>query len=227
MSGKVRIHIYRIYFPESGKCYIGQTANMKRRMMYHLLKSQQVIGHAFRKYNEWEIMCLHICHSYDEADRVEIEEIRNFNSIAPNGYNLTRGGEGTGGLKWTDEQKKNASEIHKGLQVGKDNPMFGKKRPDLSARNKTLESRERIKLANTGRPRLDIAERNKSPEMRAKVRASKLGKKRSPFSDGWKAKISLSQRRGALKRLETKLQETFGNDYDSVMEAARKEREQL
>ncbi|KKN70969.1 hypothetical protein LCGC14_0425710 [marine sediment metagenome] len=89
------VHIYRIYFPESDKCYIGQTIDLKRRMKEHLVKEHKSLIHrAFNKYDEWEVTPLHVCYSHDDANRIEIEEIRNFDSIHPNGYNLTRGGEG-------------------------------------------------------------------------------------------------------------------------------------
>lgn len=96
-SKKERIFIYRIYFPESNKCYIGQTNNIKVRMIVHLngREGENISVHsALQKYDDWEISVLHTCYSRDEANRVEIEEIRNFNSVAPNGYNLTHGGEG-------------------------------------------------------------------------------------------------------------------------------------
>jgi len=53
--------------------------------------------------------------------------------------NLTNGGEGTTGFKWSDEQKKkrtgNKNLVH---GSGEKNPMFGKKRPDLAKRNKEI-----------------------------------------------------------------------------------------
>lgn len=41
--------------------------------------------------------------SYDEANKKEIEYIKLYNSLAPNGYNLTKGGDGTKGLIFTEE----------------------------------------------------------------------------------------------------------------------------
>lgn len=114
-----KIHIYQIYFPTSNKSYIGQSKNLKQRMAEHL-NSNYPVGNALRKYDDWQIEILHTCKSRDEANRIEIEEIRNFNSIRPNGYNITRGGEGIGNywvgrhhLKETIEKmKKN----HKGFE---------------------------------------------------------------------------------------------------------------
>lgn len=87
----MKIYIYAIWFPTSKKYYIGQTQNLKARMQAHF-KSRNIIYNALWKYNDWQISVLHTCKTRDEANRIEIEEIRNFNSVVPNGYNLTKGG---------------------------------------------------------------------------------------------------------------------------------------
>ena len=91
-------HIYKIYFPTTDKCYIGQTINIERRMHQHI-ESESYVGRAMRKYNDWKILILHTVKTSDAANLVEIEEIRNHNSVSPNGYNLTHGGEGSDGHK--------------------------------------------------------------------------------------------------------------------------------
>jgi len=90
----MRIYIYAIWFPTSKKYYIGQTCNLKARMKNHFY-SGSLVYYALWKYDDWKISILHTCKTRDEAYRIEIEEIRNYNSIAPNGYNLTRGGDGS------------------------------------------------------------------------------------------------------------------------------------
>ena len=86
------IYIYQIYFPTSDKCYIGQTKALDKRMKEHL-RSDSVVCKALWKYDDWTVSILHTCQSRDVANTLEVEEIRNFNSVAPNGYNLTSGGE--------------------------------------------------------------------------------------------------------------------------------------
>lgn len=112
----MKIYIYTICFPISGKYYIGQTDNLKRRMFDHL-NTDSVVGRALQKYDDWQVTILHTVKTCDEANRIEIEEIRNFNSVVPNGYNRTRGGNDPPVMR------------------GKDNPMFGRKRPDTIERN--------------------------------------------------------------------------------------------
>lgn len=116
------VYIYRIYFLVSGKCYIGQTCDLKRRLETHLT-ADSLVGLALRKHDDWVPSVLHTCYSRDEANRVEIEEIRNFNSVSPGGYNLTHGGEssGTGGTfsgrHHTDESLAKMSKSHIGVKA--------------------------------------------------------------------------------------------------------------
>ena len=84
-------------------------------MQQHIC-SGSLVCKALLKVNNWQVSILHICKTRDEANRIEIEEIRNFNSVAPNGYNLTHGGEGAGlenknaqGYKHSDEAKRKMS----------------------------------------------------------------------------------------------------------------------
>lgn len=90
-----KIYIYRIYFPTNNKCYIGQTNNLKMRLPLHL-RSGSLVCKALWKFNNWEVSILHTAKDKDAANLLEIEDIRNFNSVAPNGYNLTAGGDGAG-----------------------------------------------------------------------------------------------------------------------------------
>lgn len=101
-----QIYIYAIYFPTSKKYYVGQTCNLKRRMEQHLC-SDSLVCRALYKYNDWQIEILHTTKDKDAANLLEIEEIRHYNSVVPNGYNITRGGEGTRGLKRFDLIKRN------------------------------------------------------------------------------------------------------------------------
>jgi len=107
----MKIYIYAIWFPTSKKYYIGQTQNLKSRMFTHL-ENKSLVGNALRKYNDWQISIFHARKTRDEINLLEIECIRNFNSVAPNGYNLTRGGEGGDywkGKKLSEEHKKRIS----------------------------------------------------------------------------------------------------------------------
>jgi len=144
----MKIFIYIIYFPTSDRLnsyYVGQTAYLERRMSCHLI-SKSLVGNALRKYDDWTIEILHTCKSRDEANRIEIEEIRHYNCVVLNGYNLTRGGDGVCGYEHTKEWKQNQSRKMQGnkngegykhtekykkekskLMQGENNPFYNKK----------------------------------------------------------------------------------------------------
>jgi len=141
----MKIFIYIIQFPTSGKSYIGQTFNLKGRMLSHL-SNKSLVGNALRKYDDWKVSILHTTRLRTEANRIEIEEIRNHNSVCPNGYNLTRGGDDPPVMR------------------GEDNPMFGRKRPDVIKRNKKATGRkcpEQSKFMKEHNPakRLEVREK--------------------------------------------------------------------
>lgn len=111
----MKIYIYAFYFPINNKYYIGQTNNLQATMRRHLNRDYPV-GNALRKYDDWTVEVLHTTKDRDVANLLEIEEIRHYNCIAPNGYNLTRGGEGSDywkGKCFSDEHKKNMRGIKK------------------------------------------------------------------------------------------------------------------
>lgn len=119
----MKIYIYLIYFPTSNRLnpyYVGQTAYLNRRMLEHLRnKNNNFVGNALQKYDDWTIEILHTAKDRDEANRIEIEKIRHYDCIAPNGYNLTRGGDGVDGFKHSDEFKENQRNFMNGNQYGK------------------------------------------------------------------------------------------------------------
>lgn len=62
-----------------------------------------------------------------EAHALEIAEIARLGK--KNLCNLTGGGEGVCGLKFTDDQRLKLSEVHIGLQAGEKHPLYGSTRP--------------------------------------------------------------------------------------------------
>jgi len=110
----MRIFVYAIWFPTSKKYYIGQTCNLKGRMKTHL-NNNSLVGSALRKYDDWQVSILHVRKTRDEINLLEIECIRNFNSVAPNGYNLTRGGDGAN--YWKGKKRPNLSKAMQGHKV--------------------------------------------------------------------------------------------------------------
>lgn len=88
--------IIYMYTSPNGKKYIGQTWNNERRKSDHRNSSKKtVFNYAIKKYGfynfKYEILHSNI-KTQQELDSLEILEIQNHNSIAPNGYNVALGG---------------------------------------------------------------------------------------------------------------------------------------
>jgi len=97
-------YIYKIRNIITNKCYIGETkkSNPLLRWNEHKSKIQKGIGcpalqDAVNKYGieNFKFEVLIICFDEDRY-KYEIEYIKKYNTMAPNGYNLTPGGEGGG-----------------------------------------------------------------------------------------------------------------------------------
>lgn len=94
------MYIYKITNKINGKCYIGQTSRkVKYRIQDHFSsrKSQtriSLINQAVHKYGKDNFIVEELCYCFtpEELDLKEIFFIKEFNSIAPNGYNLEFGG---------------------------------------------------------------------------------------------------------------------------------------
>ena len=103
--------IYKITSP-SGKSYIGQTVRYKQRInCYKNLrcKNQTAIYNAILKYG-WENMTVEILWEKESKERLteelndlERKYIKEYQTLSPNGYNITEGGES--GMPSTKENK--------------------------------------------------------------------------------------------------------------------------
>jgi len=111
--------VYSVSFP-NGKKYIGiTTATLDVRKAEHKSRTRHgssfAIHAALNKYSgleKWEV--LNFCNSFEEAKELEKKYIKELNTMAPKGYNLTYGGDGIKGKKFTEEQRKRLSDAHKG-----------------------------------------------------------------------------------------------------------------
>ena len=100
----------------NGKQYVGITNDVIRRKRFHFSgHGSKLLHHAIKKYGR---------HNFDfnawyEGDEcfikmMECSIIVALGTRAPHGYNLTWGGDGTRGLRLTDETRKKLSAAHKG-----------------------------------------------------------------------------------------------------------------
>jgi len=129
---KLKTHyIYKLIAPNK-KCYIGRTVNFKDMLQRHL-KSDFPIGRAFRKYEpqNFKIEILWITINQNTANCIEVAAIDFYSTYKPNGYNMTKGGEGTVGHKFIPsiEWRRKQSEVKRGDK----NPM---RRSEIAAKFK-------------------------------------------------------------------------------------------
>lgn len=97
-------YIYRITNLVNKKQYIGQTKNYISRWKCHIYKMKKNAGcpaltAAMLKHGEenfkFEVIC--ICFD-DDLDKIETEYIKRYNTLVPNGYNISTGGKATYGF---------------------------------------------------------------------------------------------------------------------------------
>ena len=96
----------------NGKQYVGKTSKtLSRRRKHHEClargKSSHYFHCALRKYGyeNFEWLTLATSEDSNELHSLEQEYISLFNTLAPNGYNLTKGGDGTPGWHHSSETK--------------------------------------------------------------------------------------------------------------------------
>lgn len=151
------------------KRYVGQTVqSLSNRWKFHLSKASGCIAlkRAIQKYSKenFEIKALSYCNSIEEMNHREQYYINLFNTLAPNGYNLTTGGERP---EFSEESRQKMSDLklgkstwNKGLtkedprvmsyiRSGEHHHFFGKPGPMLG-RKRTYENIESQKQRMTG-----------------------------------------------------------------------------
>lgn len=116
--------VYLLKNTINGKCYVGQSLKLRRRLLKHINNLEHnrydaPIYRAFKKYG-LEAFELKILKSWHNAldgrtkyylDLYEKQYIEEYNSLVPNGYNQTIGGDGgIEGYKFTEDQLKRQSE---------------------------------------------------------------------------------------------------------------------
>lgn len=195
----------------SGKSYIGITSKtVEARWKAHNMRVQegrdQALQKAIRKYGaeSFKVQTLVIADKWDYLCDLERKAIAAFNTKAPNGYNLTDGGEGIVGRVHTeqasanmsagqkrrartDEEKKRLADLGKQywnspVGIARKEEAKAKNEAARKARLETLPER-RSQAVKAAMQRSDVkakvlacaAKRAADPEWRKKVSASKMG----------------------------------------------------
>lgn len=130
--------IYLLIDATNDKEYVGQTTRPFEARFYQHMHSDQYIDRVMRKRGEDLIATaiLKECYSKAELDYWEIRLIKSRDTMAPNGYNLTEGGEGG---KPCEEVCARIAES----RSGEKHPFFGK--------HHTAESKTKMAIAHVGK----------------------------------------------------------------------------
>ena len=156
-------YIYKITNTINDKSYIGISIHPpeKGRVRDHLSGyGNRIISNAVKKYGRdaftYEILEDNIF--LELLPDLEIAYIKQYKTVAPFGYNLTHGGDGTLGYRYSAEQRRKLSETRKGEKNG----FFGKKHSAETlleigeaskGRKHSAETCRRISEAQKGRKR--------------------------------------------------------------------------
>ena len=203
------IGIYRIYHKETQKSYVGMSRDIERRIRDHFFTENRdlSIRGAIDKHgtDAFAYEILEVCQP-DLLNFRECHWIASLNCIAPNGYNLTAGGDDG---RMSTEIRKKMSESAKGRTP------WNKGKETKKGWTHSRETRKKISEAATGRKhtpesRKKMSEaakgRKMAPETRKKISEANKGKKRPPRSPEWSRKISESKKGKRLGKRRPKNQ---------------------
>ncbi len=101
--------LYKITNTLNNKMYIGVTIDPERRWSQHrrMNTNCSVLKSAINKYGADNFTFdLLVCGEDKYIDELEVKAIEKFNTVTPDGYNITLGGDGATKVKWEDEWNK-------------------------------------------------------------------------------------------------------------------------
>jgi len=171
--------IYLITNKVNGKRYVGLTVKTLRKRIINHLCAQTCIGSALRKYG-LDLFDLSIIDNAEDAKSLYEKEqhwIRFYGCKEPNGYNMTDGGEGTIGMKYSEESKRKISESAKGNKkwLGKIHTEESKRKMSIARKGK--QPRLGCKHTEETKKKLSESHRNISEETRLRMRLAHVGNK--------------------------------------------------
>lgn len=150
---------YIVTCQSTGKRYIGITsAGLRRRWHEHVYNAKRQMNPsalyaAIRRYgrDDFSIESVCVAASVNDIRAVESALIRQWGTLAPNGYNLTLGGEGRFGFRPSPDSVEQSAAKHRGRPCHPNTKaaaaLFHK------GRTRSHEHRARISAARLGQPR--------------------------------------------------------------------------
>jgi len=175
--------IYCIQNNINKKMYIGKSENIHRRLLEHFrhlnrgTSGSTYLQHAWNKYGQenFDVYLIEVCGQeiIEEMERYYIKKYNTNNDSF--GYNLTDGGDGISGYRWSDEARERRSASH----LGERNHQYGK-RGDANSNYGKKHSEETIELMKNNH--VGFENKHHSEESIEKIKASSVGRKKSNAS---------------------------------------------
>lgn len=182
--------IYRIRNRITGKCYIGETkeANPETRWRQHCSNFRcnrgcPALRDAVQKHGieAFEFQILIFCFD-DDRFKYEIEYIAKFNTQVPNGYNITKGGEGGAAFTGRKHTAETIAKIKQNLRKHYENPEYIRRLSE-SVKNAMASPEVRKKVSENLR---------NSEKFRKAVEEGRVGKGILEYTPEIRSKISES-----------------------------------
>tara|TARA_R110002126_G_scaffold65107_1_gene166175 strand:- start:89 stop:628 length:540 start_codon:yes stop_codon:yes gene_type:complete len=163
--------IYIVTNVVNAKQYVGMTNNIDRRWGRHqkALGETPLLHRAIKKYGKNCFVFSHIADAFDRDAAFDLERllIEQHNTFHPNGYNLTKGGEGGAGAKLGRVLSKETKEKISASLVGKPSPRKGV--------TLTEETKRKLSESKKGKPSNRVGYKH-SEETIAKIKAKKIAR---------------------------------------------------
>lgn len=186
------VAVYIITNKINAKQYVGITKNIHNRWRRHRAAngSAPALHAAIKKHGTGGFLFTHICDAFDFEAACSIERmlILQHNTKAPNGYNLTDGGEGVVGRPLSSEEKKNRSVRGFLVMASFTSEERSQKFGGARGRKWTPEQKEKIRASNKGKN----LGKKPSEEAREKMSTVHKARPRKPLSVETKEKIRQS-----------------------------------
>ena len=208
-----KCEIYQVTCVVNGKIYIGMSSQTTQlRWRSHLKEAklgrrQYALYRAIRKYGSASFEVRHIATSFSWDDACELEKIliRERNSLCPNGYNVTTGGDGIPGIEITEDTRRKIGDASRGRKPSDETrqklsawQQGRKMKPEWVAKSVAAQQGTKKIYSEEGlaKRRGMLRIRNTSDWMREKLRKAGTGKRHSQKT---KDKISKARRLRTLK----------------------------
>lgn len=148
--------IYKITNLITNKCYVGFSKNAAKRFKRHLTLAENGVNRrlydSIRKHGKENFILEIIATCVTKEEAVELEKfwISELNSLMPNGYNMTVGGDGGNTLVgWTEEEKKELYTRQANTRIGMKHTEETKEKISKAHLGKTMPEEQKLRLSET------------------------------------------------------------------------------